>query len=262
MGFFLECMENYIIILLCIASFFAGFVDAIVGGGGLIQTPISLLLLPNIPVANIIGTLKIPGISGTSFAAFQYIKKVKLNWKMLFPMGIVAFLMSFFGSYLLVMVKNDFMKPILIFVLILVAIYTFFKKDFGQSISRTIPENKMLIFGILISLCIGFYDGFIGPGTGSFLVVTLISFLGFDFLNASTNAKLINVATNLGSICFFILKGKIIWAIAIPMAICNAFGGWLGAKIAIKKGNGFIRMFFLIVVVGTLLRLFYDVFLK
>jgi uncharacterized protein len=255
-------MENYIIILLCIASFFAGFVDAIVGGGGLIQTPISLLLLPNIPVANIIGTLKIPGISGTSFAAFQYIKKVKLNWKMLFPMVIIAFAMSFFGSYLLVKVNNDFMKPILIFVLILVAIYTFFKKDFGQSFSKAIPENKMLIFGLLISLFIGFYDGFIGPGTGSFLVVALISFLGFDFLNASANAKLINVATNLGSITFFVIKGKIIWAIAIPMAICNAFGGWLGAKIAIKKGNEFIRIFFLIVVTGTLLRLFYDVFLK
>jgi uncharacterized protein len=255
-------MENYIIILLCIASFFAGFVDAIVGGGGLIQTPISLLLLPNIPVANIIGTLKIPGISGTSFAAFQYIKKVKLNWKMLFPMGIIAFATSFFGSYLLVKVNNDFMKPILIFVLILVAIYTFFKKDFGQSISKTIPQNKMMISGLLISLFFGFYDGFIGPGTGSFLVVALISFLGFDFLNASANAKLINVATNLGSITFFVIKGKIIWSIAIPMAICNAFGGWLGAKIAIKRGNEFIRIFFLIVVTGTLLRLFYDVFLK
>jgi uncharacterized protein len=255
-------MENYIIILLCIASFFAGFVDAIVGGGGLIQTPISILLLPNIPVATIIGTLKIPGISGTSFAAFQYIKKVKLNWKMLFPMGIIAFGMSFFGSYLLVMVNNDFMKPILIFVLILVAIYTFFKKDFGQSISKTIPQNKMFVYGLLISLCIGFYDGFIGPGTGSFLVVALISFLGFDFLNASANAKLINVATNLGSISYFIFKGKIIWTMAIPMAVCNAFGGWLGAKTAIKKGNGFIRIFFLIVVVGTLLRLFYDVFIK
>jgi uncharacterized protein len=255
-------MENYIIILLCIASFFAGFVDAIVGGGGLIQTPISLLLLPNIPVATIIGTLKIPGISGTSFAAFQYIKKVKLNWKMVLPMGIIAFGMSFFGSYLLVMIKNDFMKPILIFVLILVAIYTFFKKDFGQSISKTIPQNKMIVFGILISLFIGFYDGFIGPGTGSFLVVALISFLGFDFLNASANAKLINVATNLGSIFYFILKGKIIWTMAIPMAVCNAFGGWLGAKTAIKNGNGFIRIFFLIVVIGTLLRLTFDVFIK
>ncbi len=255
-------MENYIIILLCIASFFAGFVDAVVGGGGLIQTPISLLLLPNIPVANIIGSLKIPGISGTSFAAFQYLKKVKLNWKRIFPMLLLSFGMAFLGSYLMTLVKNDFMKPILIFVLVLVAVYTFFKKDFGQTVHKEISEKKMFLHGMLISLLIGFYDGFIGPGTGSFLVLALISILGFDFLNASANAKVINIATNIGSIAFFGLKGKIIWTIAIPMAFCNALGGWLGAKTALKKGNGFIRIFFLIVVIGTLLRLCYDVFLK
>ena len=255
-------MENYIIVLLCIASFFAGFVDAIVGGGGLIQTPISLLLLPKIPVANIIGSLKIPGISGTSFAAFQYLKKVKINWTQIFPMLILSCAMSFLGSYLMTLVKNDFMKPILILVLVLVAIYTFFKKDFGQAVFKEVSERNIIIFGLLISLFIGFYDGFIGPGTGSFLVLALISILGYDFLNASANAKVINIATNIGSILFFVLRGKIIWAIAIPMAFCNAFGGWLGAKTALKKGNGFIRIFFLIVVVGTLCRLCYDVFLK
>jgi uncharacterized protein len=255
-------MENYIIVLLCIASFFAGFVDAVVGGGGLIQTPISLLLLPNIPVANIIGSLKIPGISGTSFAVFQYLKKVKINWKQLFPMLILSCVMSFLGSYFMTQIKNDFMKPILIFVLVLVAVYTFFKKNFGQTIIKEVPETKMFLYGLIISVLIGFYDGFIGPGTGSFLVLALISILGFDFLNASANAKVINIATNIGSIIFFILKGKIIWLIAIPMAFCNAFGGWLGAKTALKKGNGFIRVFFLIVVVGTLFRLCYDVFLK
>ena len=255
-------MENYIIILLCVASFFAGFVDAIVGGGGLIQTPISLLLLPKIPVANIIGSLKIPGISGTSFAAFQYLKKVKINWKQIFPMLVLSCAMSFLGSYLMTLVKNDFMKPILILVLVFVAIYTFFKKDFGQAVFKEVSERNIIIFGLLISLFIGFYDGFIGPGTGSFLVLALISILGYDFLNASANAKIINIATNIGSILFFVLRGKIIWAIAIPMAFCNAFGGWLGAKTALKKGNGFIRIFFLIVVIGTLLRLSYDVFLK
>ena len=255
-------MENYVIVLLCLASFIAGFVDAVVGGGGLIQTPISLLLMPNVAVANIIGTLKIPGISGTSFAAFQYLKKVKIDWKRMLPMLLLASAMSFLGSYLMTLVKNDFMKPILIAVLVLVAIYTFFKKSFGQTITKEISESKMLIYGLIICISIGFYDGFIGPGTGSFLVLALISVLGFDFLNASANAKIINIATNIGSIVFFVLRGKIIWAIAIPMAFCNAFGGWLGAKTALKKGNGFIRIFFLIVVVATLLRLCYDVFLK
>ena len=111
-----------------------------------------------------------------------------------------------------------------------------------------------------MSLCIGFYDGFIGPGTGSLLVLGFVAILGFDFLHASANAKMVNLATNFGSICLFVLKGKIIWAIAIPMAFCNAIGGWMGAKLAIKKGNGFIRIFFLIIVVATLIRFGYDVF--
>ena len=253
-------MEIYIIILLCIAAFFAGFVDAVVGGGGLIQTPVALILLPNLPIASIIGSLKIPGISGTSVAAYQYLKNVKMNWKLLAIMALFSCLFAFIGSELLTQVSNKFMKPILFIILILLAIYTFIKKDFGQEKIKEFPENKMLFYGIIMSSCIGFYDGFIGPGTGSFLVVAFITILRFDFLHASANAKMVNVASNIGSITLFVLKGKIIWAMAIPMAFCNAFGGWLGAKTAIKKGNGFIRIFFLIVVIGTLIRFGYDVF--
>ncbi len=255
-------MEIYIIILLCIASFFAGFVDAVVGGGGLIQTPIALILLPNIPVSNIIGSLKIPGISGTSVAAFHYLKNVAMNWKLLFLMTLFSFCFAFLGSELLTQVSNNFMKPLLLGILIVLAIYTFIKKDFGQQQNKEISQSKMFFYGIIISTFIGFYDGFIGPGTGSFLVVAFISILGYDFLHASANAKMVNVASNIGSITLFVLKGKIIWAMAIPMAFCNALGGWLGAKTAIKKGNGFIRIFFLIVVIGTLIRFGYDVFFK
>jgi uncharacterized membrane protein YfcA len=138
--------------------------------------------------------------------------------------------------------------------------YTFAKKDFGSSKDKNLTPNKQLLLGIVMSICIGFYDGFIGPGTGSFLVLGFVAILGFDFLHASANAKMVNLATNFGSICLFVLKGKIIWAIALPMAACNAFGGWMGAKLAIKKGNGFIRIFFLIIVVATLIRFGYDVF--
>lgn len=255
-------MEIYIIIILCIASFFAGFVDAIVGGGGLIQTPVALILLPNFAVSSIIGSLKIPAFSGTSFAAAQYLKKVQMNWKLLSIMAITAFCAAFLGSNLLTKVSNDFMKPLLLVILTLIAIYTFKKKNFGQHQAKEFSERKQLFLAIILSICIGFYDGFIGPGTGSFLVLAFVSVLGFDFLHASANAKMVNLATNFGSICLFVLKGKIIWIIAIPMAFCNAFGGWIGAKIAIKKGNGFIRIFFLIIVIGTLLRFAYDVFFK
>ena len=255
-------METYIIILLCIAAFLAGFVDAIVGGGGLIQTPVALILLPNLAVSSVIGSLKIPSFSGTALAARQYLKKVEMNWKLLSVMAVFAFASAFLGSTLLTKVHNDFMKPLLLVVLTLIVIYTFSKKDFGTHQIKNLSENKQLFLAIIISMILGFYDGFIGPGTGSFFVLAFVTVLGFDFLHASANAKMVNLATNFGSICLFIFKGKIIWAIAIPMAICNAIGGFIGAKLAIKKGNGFIRVFFLIVVIGTLIRFGYDVFFK
>lgn len=255
-------MENYIIVLLCLAAFFAGFIDAVVGGGGLIQTPIGLILLPNLSVSTVVGSLKIPAFSGTSFAAYQYLKKVNMNWKLLSIMMLLAFPSAFLGSTLLTYMSNDFMKPILLVVLSFLVIYTYAKKNFGQQIEKNISSKRQVINAVSISFVVGLYDGFIGPGTGSFLVVAFIALMGFDFLHASANAKMVNLATNFGSICLFIVKGKIIWTIAIPMAFSNAFGGFLGAKLAINKGNGFIRIFFLIVVVGTLIRFAYDVFFK
>lgn len=255
-------METYILILLCLAAFAAGFIDAVVGGGGLIQTPVGLILLPNLPVSTVIGTLKVPAFSGTSFAAFQYLKKVDMNWRLLAIMMVLAFPSAFLGSTLLTYVSNDFMKPLLLVVLSFLVVYTYAKKNFGQHIEKNLSYKKQLINAISISFIVGLYDGFIGPGTGSFLVLAFISLMGFDFLQASANAKMVNLSTNFGSICLFALKGKIIWAVAIPMAFCNAFGGWLGAKLAIKKGNNFIRIFFLVVVIGTLVRFGYDVFYK
>lgn len=255
-------MATTTIILLCIAAFSAGLVDAIVGGGGLIQTPVGLILLPNLPVATVIGSLKIPAFSGTFFAAIQYIKKVKMKWKMLLTMMLLAFCAAFIGSKLLSMIHNDFMKPILLIVLSLVAIYTYSKKNFGTKNEKNLTPKREIFYGIIISIIIGFYDGFIGPGAGSFLVLAFITIVGFDFLHASAHAKMVNLATNFGSILFFIIKGTILWNIAIPMALCNAAGGFIGAKIAIKKGNSFIRIFFLLVVVGTLIRFGYDVFFK
>jgi len=255
-------MENYIIILLCLAAFFAGFIDAVVGGGGLIQTPMGLILLPNLPVSTVVGSLKIPAFSGTSFAAYQYLKKVEMNWKLLSIMMLLAFPSAFLGSTLLTYVSNDFMKPILLVVLSFLVIYTYAKKNFGQQIEKNISHQRQLFNAISISFIVGLYDGFIGPGTGSFLVVAFIAIMGFDFLHASANAKMVNLSTNFGSICLFFIKGKIIWVIAIPMAFSNALGGFLGAKLAISKGNNFIRIFFLVVVIGTLIRFGYDVFYK
>ena len=255
-------MESYVLIILCVAAFGAGFVDAIVGGGGLIQTPLGLVMLPNLPVAAVIGTLKIPSFSGTFFAAIQYLKTIKMDWKLLSIMMVVAVISAFLGSTVLTYVSNDFMKLVLLVVLSLLVIYTYVKKNFGLQVDKSHSVRQQIFYGVAISFFIGFYDGFIGPGRGSFLVLAFITVLGYDFLQASANAKMVNLATNFGSICLFIIKGKIIWMIAIPMAICNAIGGFIGAKLAINKGNTFIRIFFLIVVIGTLVRFAYDVFLK
>lgn len=248
--------------LLCIAAFFAGFTDAIVGGGGLIQTPAGLILLPQYPVATVIGTLKIPACSGTAFAAALYARKVNLNYKQVLSMTLVAFVAAFCGSKLLTLVSNSFMKPFLLFVLIGVAVYTYSNKHFGVHQHKNHPARLEWIYVILISLVLGFYDGFIGPGAGSFLILAFISLLGIDFLKASANAKFVNLATNLGSITFFAISGKIIYSIAVPMAVCNGIGGIIGARFALLKGNTFIRIFFLIVVTGTIIRFAYDVFFR
>jgi len=246
-------------LILCIVAFFAGFVDSIVGGGGLIQTPAGLILLPNNSVAQVIGSLKIPSFSGTFFAALTFLKRVKIPVARIMALGVTAFVASYMGSFCLTKMSNTFMKPVILVVLVGVAIYTFTKKDFGQESKKenlTFPLYK----GILISLGLGFYDGFIGPGAGSLLVIAFISWLGFDFLQANAHAKLINLATNLGSIVLFTLKGAILWSIAIPMAVANALGGIIGARMAIAKGNKFIRTVFLFVIIATLCRLGYDVF--
>lgn len=250
------------IILLCLFAFAAGFIDAIVGGGGLVQTPAALILLPQLPVSTVIGTLKIPAFSGTALASLQYMQKVKIRWKLMVIMISIAFVSAFAGSFLLSRVSNHFMKPVLLVILVLVAVYTFTKKNFGTHTERNHPFSKEIWYGVAVSVVIGFYDGFIGPGAGSFLILAFITLLGFDFLKASAHAKLINLATNLGSILFFLASGRIIFAVAIPMAICNAAGGTIGARLAIVKGNRFIRVFFLIIIIGTILRFAYDVFLR
>lgn len=255
-------MDVVTLVLLCAFAFTAGFVDAIVGGGGLIQTPASLVLLPRLPVATVIGSLKIPAFTGTGFATIQYLRKVCMNWKLAAIMCVTAFAAAFAGSQTLTMVSNRYMKPVIFLALIVVAVYTYAKKDFGQHTHKEHSLQKQILYAVLISMVIGFYDGFIGPGAGSFLILAFISLLGFDFLHASAHAKLINLCTNFGSIMLFLLKGTILWHIALPMAVCNGLGGILGARLAIARGNHFIRIFFLFVITATLIRFGYDAFFR
>src|SRR5215203_3799214 len=253
-------VELWQIVLLCIAAFCAGFIDAIVGGGGLVQLPAALVILNSFPVVTVVGSLKIPAFCGTFFATRQYLKKVEIKWSLMTVACTIAFFAAYAGSETLTLVSNSFMKPVLLVILTAVLIYTYLKKNFGQHEEKEHSPKTELIYVSVISLVIGFYDGFIGPGAGSFLILVFIAFLHFDFLHASAHAKLVNLATNLGSVTLFIVKGSIIWSIALPMAAANALGGFAGAKLAIAKGNKFIRVFFLVVIIGILIRFCWDVF--
>lgn len=255
-------MFTYELIILCCTAFAAGFIDAIVGGGGLIQTPVALVLLPHYPVATILGTTKIPSFSGTTIAAWQYTKRVSLNIKLLIAIAIVAFASSMAGAYLSTILPNTILKPVILIALIAVALYAYSKKNFGMLEAKEIEPATALLCGIVSGLLIGFYDGFIGPGTGSFLILVFITLLGYDFLHASASAKLVNLATNLAAIIYFSSTGHIIWHYAIPMAGFNIAGAYIGSRVALLKGNNFIRVFFLVVVMGTIARFAYDIFIK
>lgn len=254
-------MTNYIqeLILLCLAAFAAGFIDAIVGGGGLLQTPATLLILPHYPVASIFGTVKIPSLAGTTVAAYKYAKQVKFNYKVLAACVIAAFLAALSGAYCVSMIDNSVIKPVILVVLILVAIYTYFNKQFGIHQHKAHSVKKQLFLAAFFGLIIGFYDGLIGPGTGSFLILVFIAVLGFDFIGASAHAKIVNIGTNLAALIYFSSQGYVLYRYAIPMAIFNIVGSFFGAKLALLKGNKFIRIFFLIVVFGTILRFAWDV---
>lgn len=246
------------LIILCIVSFFAGFIDAIVGGGGLLQTPAIMIVLPHYSVATLFGTTKIPSLSGTAFAAWKYSQNVKLNWPLLIYIALAAFIGAVLGAHSITLIDNT----IVFAILIIVAVYTYFNKKFGVHQEKEHTVMQQVLIGLLFGFIIGFYDGLIGPGTGTFFILAFIALMGYDFLHASASAKLINMATNIAAICYFGSTGHILYEFAIPMAFCNVGGSFLGTKLALLKGNKFIRIFFLLVVFGTILRFAYDIFIK
>ena len=246
-------------ILLSIMAFIAGFIDSVVGGGGLIQIPALLISLPNTSVPIIFGTNKIAALSGTSIAAIQYAKRIKFNFKLLIIISASSFIASYSGARIVSLINPSTLKPIILVILIIIAIYTFIKKDLGKVQTRQLPFNKQAALGILIGLVVGFYDGFFGPGTGSFFVLAFVLILGFEFVQASAYAKIVNCMTNISALIVFISHGNFIISIALLMAVFNISGSIIGSRMALKKGNEFIRLFFLMIVVIMILRYGYDV---
>ncbi len=250
------------IISIIILSFIAGFIDAVVGGGGLIQTPALLISFPNTPLPTIFGTNKIASLSGTSIAAFHYSKRIKFNYKLLFAISICAGIASFLGAKVVSYINVNTLKPVVLVILIAIVIYTFFKKNLGAVHTKNLPANAQLIYGSLIGLVVGFYDGFFGPGAGSFFVLGFVVILGFEFVQASAYSKIVNCMTNVSALFVFIRQGNYLLELAIIMAVCNVTGNLIGARLALKKGNTFVRTFFLIIVTLMILRYGYDIFFK
>lgn len=248
------------IVSLIVLSFTAGFIDAIVGGGGLIQAPALLIALPNTPLATIFGTNKIASLAGTATAAVHYAKRIKFNYKVLLAISLAAGLASFLGARLVSHLNANALKPVILIILIAIAIYTFFKKDLGAVETKKLSLKKQLLFGSLIGAAVGFYDGFFGPGAGSFLILGFVVVLGFEFIQASAYAKVINCITNLTALFVFIKQGNYLLELALLLAVCNMSGNLLGTKLALKRGNSFVRNVFLFVVSLLIVRYAYDVF--
>jgi uncharacterized membrane protein YfcA len=244
-------------IFLCFFAFLAGFVDSVVGGGGLIQLPALLLFLPaesSRTLAPVFGTNKFAAICGTSMATVQYARRVQIQWRFIFPAAIAALIFSFLGARVVSYIRKETMEPVIVALMIAVAIYTFRKKDFGHLHAPKLTPAKARALGVIIGVIIGFYDGFFGPGTGSFLIFIFIGLFGFDFLNASAHAKVINFSTNLGAVALFAANHNILYRYALPMAACNIAGSITGTSLAILKGNRFVRTFFLLVVSFMIVR--------
>lgn len=243
-------------------AFCAGLIDAAVGGGGLIQLPALMYALPKQSLATVFGTNKIIAMAGTMSSALSYFKRVNINWSLILPTMVAAFIFSFLGAMSVSFIPKDLMRLGVFFLLIIIAVYTFAKKDFGQ-IHRVLQTGKKEIaLGILFGAVIGYYDGIFGPGTGSFLLFMFVKVFAFDFLNASASAKLVNVATNLSAMLFFIPNGNVLWLIAATLAVCNVLGSIAGTALAMRYGSGFIRIFFLILLVFLIGRMGYDLFLS
>ena len=247
------------ILTLCGFAFVAGLVDAVVGGGGLIQLPALLIMLPQTAIASILGTSKFVSIAGTTIAVQQYAKQQKIEWQNTIPAMVTAFIFSFLGARVTSLLNPSLMRPVILGLLIAVAIYTFNKKDFGLFQISKLSRSQQWLYSVAIGCVIGFYDGFFGPGTGSFLIFAFVGIFGYSFLAASASAKVINFATNLAAILYFAATNNIIYFLGIPMAICNILGAFVGTKLAIKNGSQFVRKLFLIIVSLLILKLGYDI---
>lgn len=245
--------------ILCSLAFCAGLIDSVVGGGGLIQIPALFNVLPAAPEAALFGTNKLAAVSGTSVAARSYIGRVHVSWSLVLPAAIAAFVMAFLGAATVSYIPRGILRPLVLVLVVVMAVYIFWKKDFGKVQRPLEIGSRERILSVLIGGAIGFYDGLFGPGTGSFLIFLFIRFFAFDFLQASASAKFVNIATNIAALAYFVPSGNVLYSIAIPMALFNILGAFTGTWVAMKHGTGFVRVLFLGLLLILIFKLAYDI---
>jgi uncharacterized membrane protein YfcA len=250
------------LIFVTCASLLAGFVDSIVGGGGLILVPALFAAFPTTHPATLFGINKGASICGTAVATVQYARRVDMRWAALLPAALAGFAGSFAGAWLVTEISPDFLRKVLPVVLLAVLLYTLAKKELGRHHAPRFSGRAETWAACCIGLVLGFYDGFFGPGTGSFFVFLFVRWLGYDFLNASASAKLLNTATNLAALLLFAYKGHVWWHFALTMAIANVLGSLLGTHMALKHGAAFVRVVFIFVVSALIMKTGYDAFIR
>lgn len=247
------------VLLLCVAAFVAGWIDAVVGGGGLVQLPALLVLLPGATPAQVLATNKLSSVAGTSVAAWTYLRRVQPDLRTALPMAAIALAGSAAGAACASLLPKEVFRPLVLVLLVVVGTYTLRRPDMGEVQVLRFSGGRHLSAGLGAAAAIGFYDGIFGPGTGSFLVFALVALMGYSFVQASAKARIVNVATNVGALAVFIPQGAPIYGLGLAMAASNVLGGRLGATTAIARGSAFVRVVFLVVVAALVVRLGVDV---
>lgn len=245
--------------LLALAALFAGFVDAVVGGGGLVQLPALLLGLPNASPVQVLATNKLASICGTSVSSVTYYRRVRPHAGTFLPLMGFAFGGSLLGALLATLIPAAAFDPIVLVVLLLVGAWVLFKPSVGEVTTLKFSGHRHTGIAMAAGFVVGAYDGALGPGTGSFFVIALVGFLGYSFLEASAKARMANWATNLAALCIFIPQDAVMWRTGLVMGVANLVGGYAGARMAVARGAKFVRVFFIVVVGAFIIRIGGDV---
>ena len=243
------------LILLGIAALAAGYVDAVVGGGGLIQLPALLVGLPGAAPVEVLATNKLASICGTTVASATYYRKVRPDPRTFLPLMLFAFLGSAGGAAVAARLPKEAFEPIVLVALVVVGGWVLFKPSLGEVTTLRFAGRHHTLAAVGTGLAVGFYDGALGPGTGSFFVISLVGLLGYSFLEASAKARLANWATNAAALCVFVPHGAVLWGVGLTMAACNLAGGYLGARTAVARGTRFVRIFFIVIVGAFVVRI-------